>query len=123
MPGVIHVGGKLKHSFRLYANNEGTLCVLVCETPILVQGIHRVINAVMKWALDSKIPNVLVLEGIPMQGIPQSKRIPFVLSNNEYNNTLINQFNASERNLKQSKKRGQEISKVSLSNIMILPKV
>jgi predicted ATP-grasp superfamily ATP-dependent carboligase len=28
VPGVIYVGGKLRHRFRLYANNEGTICVL-----------------------------------------------------------------------------------------------
>jgi uncharacterized protein len=108
MPGVIYVGGKLRHPFRLYANNKGTICVLVCETPILVQGIHRVLDAVMKWALDSKVTDVLVLEGIPMQGIPQSKRIPFILSNSEENHTLINRLDASDGNLKHStKKRSQ----------------
>lgn len=47
-------GGKLRHPFRLYANNEGTICVIVCETPILVQGIHRVLDEVMKWALEQR---------------------------------------------------------------------
>ncbi len=28
VPGVIYVGGKLRHPFRLYANREGTVCVL-----------------------------------------------------------------------------------------------
>jgi predicted ATP-grasp superfamily ATP-dependent carboligase len=59
VPGVIYVGGKLRHPFRLYSNNEGTICVRVCETPILVRGIHRVLDAVMKWALDSNVKNVL----------------------------------------------------------------
>jgi uncharacterized protein len=104
MPGVIYVGGKLRHPFRLYANNEGTICVLVCETPILVQGIHRVLDAVMKWALDSNVTKVLVLEGMPMQGIPQSKRNPFILSNTEEDHTLINKLNE----LKQSSKKSQE---------------
>lgn len=107
MPGVIYVGGKLRHPFRLYANNNGTICVLVCETPILVQGIHRVLDSVIKWALDSKVTDVLVLEGIPMQGIPQSKRIPFILSNSEDNHTLINKLDAFDGNLKHSKKRSQ----------------
>ena len=102
MPGVIYVGGKLRHPFRLYANDKGTICVLVCETPILVQGIHRVLDAVMKWAVDSKITKVLVLEGIPMQGIPQSKRSPFVLSNSEDTHTLINDLDMSDGNTKQS---------------------
>jgi uncharacterized protein len=104
MPGVIYVGGKLRHPFRLYANNEGTICVLVCETPILVQGIHRVLDAVMKWALGSNVTKVLVLEGMPMQGIPQSKRNPFILSNTEEDHTLINKLNE----LKQSSKKSQE---------------
>jgi len=108
MPGVIYVGGKLRHPFRLYANHAGTICVLVCETPILVQGIHRVLDAVMKWALDSNVTNVLVLEGMPMQGIPQSKRNPFILSNTEENHTLINRLNAPEGNLKRSNKISQE---------------
>ena len=108
MPGVIYVGGKLRHPFRLYANHEGTICVLVCETPILVQGIHRVLDAVMKWALDSNVTNVLVLEGMPMQGIPQSKRKPFILSNTEENHTLINKLNAFDGSLKQSSETSQD---------------
>ena len=108
MPGVIYVGGKL----RLYANREGTICVLVCETPILtpilVQGIHRVLDAVMKWALNSNVTNVLVLEGMPMQGIPQSKRKPFILSNTEENHTLINKLNAFDGSLKQSSETSQD---------------
>jgi uncharacterized protein len=110
MPGVIYVGGKLRHPFRLYSNNEGTICVLVCETPIFVQGIHRVLDAVMKWALDSNVTNVLVLEGIPMQGIPQSKRNPFILSNTEENHILINKLNTFDESLKQSHKESQEES-------------
>jgi uncharacterized protein len=117
MPGVMYIGGKLRHPFRLYANKKGTICVLVCETPILVQGIHRVLDAVMKWALDSKVTDVLVLEGIPMQGIPQSKRIPFILSNSENDHTLINKLDTFDETMKDSKKksRGKIANSKSLS--------
>jgi uncharacterized protein len=108
VPGVIYVGGKLRHPFRLYSNNEGTICVLVCETPILVQGIHRVLDTVMKWALDSSVTNVIVLEGIPMQGIPDSKRYPFILSNSEEDHTLINDLDESATNVRQMKKKGNK---------------
>lgn len=108
MPGVIYVGGKLRHPFRLYSNNEGNICVLVCETPLLVQGIHRVLDAVMKWALDSNVTKVLVLEGMPMQGIPQSKRNPFILSNTEEGHTLINSLDAFDGSPKQSNGKSQE---------------
>jgi len=107
VPGVIYVGGKLRHRFGLYANNEGTICVIVCETPILVQGIYHVLDAVMKWALESSVTSVLVLEGIPMQGIPDSKRHPFILSNSEENHTLINNLDEFDMNVKQSEKESQ----------------
>ena len=107
VPGVIYVGGKLRHPFRLYSNNEGTICVLVCETPILVQGIHRVLDAVMKWALDSNVTKVLVLEGLPMQGIPDSKRHPFIISNSEEDHTLINNLDDIDINARQSRKKSQ----------------
>src|ERR687891_2250323 len=100
--------GKLRHPFRLYSNNEGTICILVCETPILVQGIHRVLDAVMKWALGSNVTNVLVLEGMPMQGIPQSKRNPFILSNTEEGHTLINSLDSFEGKSRQSSSKSQE---------------
>jgi uncharacterized protein len=45
---------------------------------------------------------VLVLEGIPMQGIPDSKRHPFILSNSEENHTLINNLDEFDMKVKQS---------------------
>ena len=80
VPGVIYVGGKLRHPFRLYANNDGNVCVLVCEAPIMIQGMYSVLNTVMKWALDNKVKEVMVLDGIATQGLPDSKRMPMILS-------------------------------------------
>ena len=80
VPGVIYVGGKLRHPFRLYANAEGTVCVLVCEAPIMIQGIHSVLDTVMKWAINNKAKEVMVLDGIAIQGIFDSQREPMVLS-------------------------------------------
>ena len=50
-PGVIYIDGKLRHPFRLYTNEEGNVCVLVCEAPIMISGIHSVLNTVMDWAI------------------------------------------------------------------------
>ena len=80
VPGVIYTGGKLRHPFRLYANKQGNICVLVCEAPILIQGIYSVLDTVMKWSINNGIKEVLVLEGIPFQGMPTADRQPIVLS-------------------------------------------
>src|ERR671919_2142437 len=79
-PGVIYVGGKLRHPFRLYSNNEGNVCVLVCEAPIMIQGMYSVLDTVVKWALNNKVKEVLVLDGIAVEGLPDSKRVPIILS-------------------------------------------
>src|ERR1044071_5823440 len=78
--GVIYVGGKLRHPFRLYSNKEGNVCVLVCEAPIMIQGMYSVLNTVMKWGLDNRVKEVMVLDGIAVEGLPDSKRTPMILS-------------------------------------------
>ena len=55
---------------------EGNVCVLVCEAPIMINGIHSVLNTVMDWAIKNTIQEVLVLDGIPVQDIPRSERQP-----------------------------------------------
>ena len=77
-PGVIYVDGKLRHPFRIYANKEGNVCVIVCEAPIMINGIHSVLNTVMDWAMKNAIQEVLVLDGISIQGIPRSDRQPII---------------------------------------------
>ena len=44
IPGIIYIGGKLRHPFRVYANDDGTICVILCEIPILAAGIYSVLN-------------------------------------------------------------------------------
>jgi uncharacterized protein len=80
VPGVIYAEGKLRHPFRLYSNEEGSVCVLVCEAPIMIQGIYSVLDTVTKWALNNKVKQVMVLDGIAVEGIPNLKRTPIILS-------------------------------------------
>lgn len=80
VPGVIYIAGKIRHPFRLYSNQEGNVCVLVCEAPIMIHGIHSVLDTVVKWVKDNKVREVIVLEGIPVEGIPDSSRKPMILS-------------------------------------------
>jgi uncharacterized protein len=98
IPGVIYTGGKLRHPFRLYANKEGNICVLVCEAPILIQGIYSVLDTVMKWSVNNGIKEVLVLEGIPFQGMPAADRKPIVLSSDSSSGNEIQQEQDKNKN-------------------------
>jgi uncharacterized protein len=80
VPGVIYIAGKIRHPFRLYSNQEGNVCVLVCEAPIMIHGIHSVLDTVVKWVKDNEVREVIVLEGIPVEGMPDSSRKPMILS-------------------------------------------
>jgi uncharacterized protein len=80
VPGVIYTEGKLRHPFRLYSNKEGDICVLVCEAPIMVEGMYSVLDTFVKWALNNKVNEVIVLDGIAVEGLPDSKRMPIILS-------------------------------------------
>jgi len=78
-PGVMYIGGRLRHPFRIYANNEGTACVLVCDAPIVLSGIRPLLNSVVRWAKDSGIREIMVLEGAIFPNLPEERR-PIVLS-------------------------------------------
>ena len=79
VPGVIYAEGKLRHPFRLYSNEIGDICVLVCEAPVMIQGMYSVLDTVMKWALNNKVKEVMVLD-LGIEGLPDSKRTPIILS-------------------------------------------
>lgn len=95
-PGVIFIDGKLRHPFRLYANKQGNVCVLVCEAPIMMDGTHFVLDAVMDWAIKNSIEEVMVLDGIPVQGIPDSDRKSVILASENMEQNSINNGEVSE---------------------------
>ena len=80
IPGVIYAEGKLRHPFRLYSNEKGDICVPVCEAPVMIQGMYSVLDTVVKWALNNKVKEVMVLDGMGVEGLPDSKRTPIILS-------------------------------------------
>jgi uncharacterized protein len=78
-PGVIYIGGKLRHPFRIYANEEGSVYVMVCEAPVLINGIHIVMDTLMRWSKENKVAEVVVLDSIPLNDIPKAGRQTVIL--------------------------------------------
>jgi uncharacterized protein len=110
-PGVIFIDGKLRHPFRLYANKQGNVCVLVCEAPIMMDGTHFVLDAVMDWAIKNSIEEVMVLDGIPVQGIPASDRKSVILASENMEQNSIKDTEVSE----QTGKEGEDIPQHKLN--------
>lgn len=76
----MYVGGMLRHPFRIYADNSNSLYVMVCEAPIMPEGIHSIMDLVVRWAVDKDIGEVITLDGIPVSGLPGKDREPVVLT-------------------------------------------
>ena len=112
VPGVIFMDGRLHHSFRIYSNLEGTICALVCEAPIMMNGMHSVLDALAKWADDIGIIEFFVIDGMAIrqltteinsQGTSNAERTPIILSSDEgrlnYYNNNNNKKNLSIESL------------------------
>lgn len=80
IPGIIYIGGKLRHPFRFYASNDGNMCVILCEIPVKGGGIYSVLNTIVKWAKNYSAKEIIVLDGFPREGVPQPDRKALVLS-------------------------------------------
>ncbi|MGH9952922.1 MAG: PAC2 family protein, partial [Nitrososphaeraceae archaeon] len=51
-----------------------------CEAPIMMQGIHSVLDTATRWCVDNNIRRVFVLEGYPIRGVSSPNRQPIILS-------------------------------------------
>ncbi len=78
-PGVIYIGGKLRHPFRIYANKEKNIFVMVCEAPILINGIHIVMDTLIRWSKENNVKEVIVLDSIPLNGMLKEGRKTIIL--------------------------------------------
>ena len=81
LPGVIYIGEKLRHPFRLYSNPDGRLCVINCEIPITnIRGVYSVLDAITKWSIRHNSRELIVLDAFPLENIPGPNRKVLVLS-------------------------------------------
>jgi uncharacterized protein len=110
VPGVIYAEGKLRHPFRVYSNAKGDVCVLVCEAPIMIEGMYSVLDAVINWALHNKVKEVMVLDGIAVEGLPDPKRNPIILSSDGRQADAANLIHENENNIDLKKNKNQEIA-------------
>ena len=56
--------------------------MFVYSASVMIQGMYSVLDTVSKWVLYNNVREVMVFDGIAVEGLPDSKRIPIVLSSN-----------------------------------------
>ena len=73
-PSVVFMNGELRHPFRIYAGKNGRLCAIVCEIPLYSEGLYAIASALLSWAEQKGVKELVVLEGIAVQGMPKERR-------------------------------------------------
>ncbi len=75
MPAAIFIGKRFRHAFRIYANDSGTVCALICEVPVTVRGTYSIINTIVDWCMNATVSEIIVLGGI----LPANFSPPYLL--------------------------------------------
>jgi len=62
-PSTVFMQGRLRHPFRLYSNNDGTICTVICEIT-LPFGLHDIVNTILDWAEKKGSHEIVILDGV-----------------------------------------------------------
>ncbi len=74
-PVTVFIGRKLRSPFRIYMRKDGKLMVITCEVPIDDDGLYEISSVLLEWLQKKKVKEIVVLEGIPVKGIPETRPV------------------------------------------------
>lgn len=77
-PVAVYIGAKLRHPFRIYSDSSGKIVVMLCEMPIDLKGLYEISSALLDWFERIKAKEVVILEGLGVEGVPQEREAVFV---------------------------------------------
>ena len=63
-PSTVSMQGRLRHPFRIYSNDDGSVCAIICEIIISKDGIYNIAMAILEWAEKKGSNEIIVLDGV-----------------------------------------------------------
>ena len=63
-PSTVFMKGRLRHPFRFYTNKEGTICTIICEITLRMEGLYSLVSAILDWADKKGSKEIVILDGI-----------------------------------------------------------
>ena len=63
-PSTVFMQGRLRHPFRLYSNNDGTICAIICEITLRMEGLHDIVSTILDWAEKNGSHEIVILDGV-----------------------------------------------------------
>lgn len=63
-PSTVFMRGRLRHPFRFYANKEGTICTIICEITLKMDGLYSLVASILDWAAQKGSKEIVILDGV-----------------------------------------------------------
>lgn len=63
-PSTVFMRGRLRHPFRFYANKEGTICTIICEITLRLEGLYSLVASILDWAERKGSKEIVILDGV-----------------------------------------------------------
>jgi len=63
-PSTVFIRGRLRHPFRFYANKEGTICAIICEITLRMEGLYTIVGAILDWTKEKGANEIIILDGV-----------------------------------------------------------
>ena len=63
-PSTVFMKGRLRHPFRFYANQEGTVCAIICEITLKMEGLYCLVASILDWAEENGSKEIVILDGV-----------------------------------------------------------
>lgn len=63
-PSTVFMKGRLRHPFRFYADEKGTVCAIICEITLRMDGLYSLVSTILDWALSKGSKEIVILDGV-----------------------------------------------------------
>ena len=63
-PSTVFIRGRLRHPFRFYSNDSGTVCAIICEITLRMEGLFTIVAAILDWAKEKGSNEIIILDGV-----------------------------------------------------------
>ena len=63
-PSTVFMRGRLRHPFRFYTNQDGTICAIICEITLRMKGLYSLVESILDWAAQKGSKEIVILDGV-----------------------------------------------------------
>ena len=63
-PATVFIRGRLRHPFRFYSNKKGTICGIICEITLRMEGLYTIASSILDWAEKNGSNEIVIVDGV-----------------------------------------------------------